>query len=69
MIFRIRSCMVSIIGSLIVFIRLSMSIMPKAMRVKWVISEKEFLEKDLAPGMQAVVKLIHDDRLSECYSS
>lgn len=34
--------------------------------VYW-ISEKEFLEKDLAPGMEAVVKLIHNDMLSECY--
>ena len=36
-------------------------------QVCW-ISEREFLKKDLAPGMEAVVKLIHDDRLSECYS-
>lgn len=35
-------------------------------QVCW-ISEKEFLEKDLAPGMEAVVKLIHNDMLSECY--
>ena len=34
-------------------------------QVYW-ISEKDFLEKDLAPGMRAVVKLIHDDTLSEC---
>lgn len=31
------------------------------------ISEKDFLEKELAPGMRAVLKLIHDDSLSECY--
>lgn len=35
-------------------------------QVFW-ISEKDFLEKDLAPGMQAVIQLIHDDTLSECY--
>lgn len=26
-----------------------------------------FEEKDLAPGMNAVVRLIHDETLSECY--
>lgn len=31
------------------------------------ISEKDFLEKHLAPGMEAVVKLVHDDTLNECY--
>lgn len=36
-------------------------------QVCW-ISEREFLKKDLAPGMETMVKLIHDDRLSECYS-
>lgn len=35
-------------------------------QVFW-ISEKDFLEKDLAPGMQAVIRLIHDDTPSECY--
>lgn len=35
-------------------------------QVSW-ISEKEFLKKDLAPGMENVIKLIHDDTLSECY--
>lgn len=29
--------------------------------------EKEFLEKELAPGMESVIRLIHDDALSECY--
>ena len=34
--------------------------------VYW-ISEKDFLEKELAPGMEMVVRLIHDDTISECY--
>lgn len=34
--------------------------------VHW-IPEKEFLEKELAPGMESVVRLIYDDTLSECY--
>lgn len=28
---------------------------------------RHFLEKDLAPGMNAVVRLLHDGELSECY--
>lgn len=36
-------------------------------KVYW-ISEKEFLQKELALGMENVVKLIHDDTLSEYYS-
>ena len=36
-------------------------------KVYW-ISEEEFLRKELAPGMETVVKLIHDDTLSEYYS-
>ena len=35
-------------------------------RVYW-ISEKEFPLKNLAPGMESVLRLIHDDKLSECY--
>ena len=27
----------------------------------------DFLKKELAPGMDAVVELIHEDRFSECY--
>lgn len=29
--------------------------------------EKEFLEKEIAPGMESVVRLIRDDVISECY--
>ena len=36
-------------------------------RVYW-ISEEESLQKELAPGMESVIKLIHDDTLSEYYS-
>lgn len=35
-------------------------------QVCW-IPEKDFLLKNLAPGMEAVLRLIHDDKLSECY--
>lgn len=35
-------------------------------QVYW-ISEQDFLYKELAPGMEAVVKLVRDDQLSECY--
>lgn len=35
-------------------------------KVCW-ISEKDLLEKELAPGMEEVVKLVHDNTLSECY--
>lgn len=34
--------------------------------VSW-ISEEDFLKKELAPGMETVLKMIHDDRISECY--
>lgn len=36
-------------------------------KVFW-ISEKDFPEKELAPGMETVVRLIYDDTVSECYS-
>lgn len=35
-------------------------------QVYW-ISLDDFLKKDLAPGMEAVVKLIQDDELHECF--
>lgn len=35
-------------------------------RVFW-ISEKDFMERNLAPGMEAVMRLIHDNKFSECY--
>ena len=35
-------------------------------QVYW-IPEADFLKKELAPGMDAVVELIHEDRFSECY--
>lgn len=35
-------------------------------RVYW-ISEQDFQEKNLAPGMEAVLRLVHDNQLSECY--
>lgn len=34
--------------------------------VYW-ISKREFLRKDLAPGMKAVLKIMDDKALSECY--
>ena len=34
--------------------------------VSW-ISEEDFLKRELAPGMERVLRLIHDDTISECY--